>query len=213
MTKEIIGNMKVEQIIKVKANKKTQSFTIEELKELSKIEANDINAVYENNRFYEHTGVLDIEAYYKRIEKYLNTVIANKREKEEFLPYIDDNRLEVSNFGRVKIGDDILKQADTAPFAGYLYIKDYNELRKYENIKLYNVDTVYQMVAETWHEKPETPENCENKCWDVHHISNDGYDNRPENLIYLKKCQHKFIHPFMKLPECCKNCDNYKKFL
>lgn len=174
MTKEIIENMQVEQII---AGKERKSFKMKDL--AKEILTNDeINTPYKDG---------------------------SKK------PYYEQKEINGEK-GLKDIDGKILEQADTAPFAGYLYIKEYSQLRIDKKIKLYNVDTVYQMVAETWHEKPETPEKCKNKCWDIHHISNDGYDNRPENLIYLKRCQHKFIHPRMGFTECCKNCDISKSF-
>lgn len=49
---------------------------------------------------------------------------------------------------------------------------------------------VYQMVADAW---------LEDYIYDeteghIHHITNDGYDNRPENLILVSATEHKKIH-------------------
>ncbi|MDE6250450.1 MAG: hypothetical protein K2M34_02340 [Alphaproteobacteria bacterium] len=90
----------------------------------------------------------------------------------------------VSNLGRIKITDDVGTRI--APLVedyhrdkslnadilntskiGYLIVRDYPELK------------VWRLVAETWLNPPPEPD------WTVHHITNDGYDNRPENLIWL----------------------------
>ena len=53
---------------------------------------------------------------------------------------------------------------------------------------------VYQMVADAWLADKCGPE------MEIHHITNDGYDNRPENLTILKKSEHKKIQHY-GLPE------------
>ena len=48
---------------------------------------------------------------------------------------------------------------------------------------------VYRFIAETWCLCPSN----NSTGWQVHHISNDGYDNTPGNLIWLKSDIHKEI--------------------
>ena len=84
--------------------------------------------------------------------------------------------IECSNFGRIKVNGNISKPIEEK--LGWLYI--YFGDTKYP---------VYRIVAETW---------CmctsgNSSGWQVHHISNDGYDNTPENLLWIKGDAHKKI--------------------
>ena len=112
-----------------------------------------------------------------------------------------DERIEVSNLGRVKFNGEIQEQTDEKTSVGYLYLKNYQKIQK-ELGKTFNDEFVYEMVANVWLEKPKN-KIC---IYDIHHIDNDGYHNTVDNLIWLKRCEHKAIHPFMKLPDTCKNC-------
>ena len=96
-----------------------------------------------------------------------------------------------SNFGRIKVRGRLVQLCDTVyknkrkllqpvvdmdtPGAGWL------ELMSRPGVY------VYRLVADAWLVRPERGR------WAVHHISNDGYDNRPENLIYLPR-PHNAIH-------------------
>lgn len=51
---------------------------------------------------------------------------------------------------------------------------------------------VYQIVAKTWLIKPQN--SCSDCTYEVHHISNDDYDNRVDNLIYLNEYEHSKIN-------------------
>lgn len=52
---------------------------------------------------------------------------------------------------------------------------------------------VYQMVADAWLKGyTYNPYNKTNE--QIHHITNDGYDNRPENLILVSATEHEKIH-------------------
>ena len=87
--------------------------------------------------------------------------------------------LEVSSYGRVRYSynKEIIPQKDSeekGKEVGYLVL-DNAELPKIH---------VYQMVAETFLEKPDSGE------YQIHHITNNGYDNSVGNLIYLTKEQH-----------------------
>jgi len=103
--------------------------------------------------------------------------------------------VEISNLGRVKQGDCILEQYDPKN-NGYLFvdIKSTGETMP---------EKVYRLVAETWLERPdfkELPEVNKSECHNtVHHISNNGYDNRIENLMWVTQWQHAMIHPWISI--------------
>lgn len=97
---------------------------------------------------------------------------------EVFRKYPHNKNIEVSNLGRIKIDNKIIEQWDDHQNGkGWLYVKikhiiDYPEF-------------VYRFVAETWCQCPNILEE-----WEVHHISNNGYDNRPNNLLWVRKEWH-----------------------
>ena len=100
-----------------------------------------------------------------------------------------------SNFGRVKYNNKILEQFDPQANnkwkCGYLFVK-IKGIGKREINKL-----VYKLVAETWLKKPVNDWDPSDKAFDysvVHHITNNGYDNRVENLMYVTNWQHAMIH-------------------
>jgi len=95
--------------------------------------------------------------------------------------------VEVSNLGRVKQGDCVLEQYDPQN-NGYLFV-DIKSIRKTIPVK------VYRLVAETWVERSDIDESYNT----VHHISNNGYDNRTENLMWVTEWQHAMIHPWMDI--------------
>ena len=96
---------------------------------------------------------------------------------EAFRVYPENENIEVSNLGRIKIGDKVIEQwEDDEKGKDYLYVK-IGEPEKY----------VYRFVAKTWCQKPMT---FDSEKWCVHHISNNGYDNRPSNLVWVKMNDH-----------------------
>ena len=113
----------------------------------------------------------------KPVFKILDT---NSLPGEIFRPYPNNKTIEVSNLGRIKIDNKIIEQFDFHKNRrGYLYIKIDDIINCPE--------LVYRFVAETWCQCPNILEK-----WEVHHISNNGYDNRPNNLIWLRKGWHGF---------------------
>ena len=97
---------------------------------------------------------------------------------------------EVSNFGRIKVDGKILLQY---PDIGKKQEDDpYGYLKIWYNNSWYE-EYVYRLVAKTWCENP-NPELYKI----VHHISNNGMDNRKENLMWVTKAQHDEIHNFME---------------
>jgi hypothetical protein len=91
-----------------------------------------------------------------------------------------NGKIEVSNFGRIKYKDEILKQ---------FVHKGKKELR----VTKYRVEAkeVHILVAETWCARPN-----DGKKYDVHHITNNVLDNRACNLLWVTKNQHGKIHPW-----------------
>ena len=129
------------------------------------------------------------------------------------------NYIQVSNYGRVRVFSDkyfeILPQYENEEKDKdeKLNSKDYRDGYLYVNlpkaVKVKNeyksTTAVYELIAEYWLKK----EGCDKKCfYDIHHINNNGYENTPANLIWLKKCQHKQVHPNFNIfiPDTCKKC-------
>jgi hypothetical protein len=100
--------------------------------------------------------------------------------EEEFKKH-PEQPVEVSNLGRIRYNGKILWQLpDEKQQSPYGYLKVSINDDKY---------LVYRLVAETWCERPDT--NVYNT---VHHISNNGMDNRVYNLLWVTKDQHRQIH-------------------
>ena len=89
-------------------------------------------------------------------------------------------RIEVSNLGRVKINGQMKKQYQKQ--YGYLYVNVTPDI-SYE---------VYRLVAETWLDCPveDTLEISGHLWYVVHHITDNGFDNRPSNLIWCTNDIH-----------------------
>ena len=109
----------------------------------------------------------------------------NKQEKnlliselpgEHWKPHPKLKTYQVSNLGRIKIRNKIQRQIDAEGKLGYLVLERYPKI------------LVYRLVAETFLNR------LEEKYYDVHHIDNNGYDCSEDNLILLKRWQHKAIH-------------------
>jgi hypothetical protein len=100
---------------------------------------------------------------------------------EVFRKYPENELIEVSNLGRIKIDNKIIEQWD-----------DDEKGKDYLCVKIGHIidypKYVYRFVAETWCKKPYEPNNSTK--WHVHHISNNGYDNRPANLLWVKENEH-----------------------
>lgn len=101
-----------------------------------------------------------------------------KNEKWEPLPSCES--YQVSTLGRVKYNNKIVKQYDYGKI-GYLRLD-----KEEKNVDHYV--TVYTLVAKTFLQKKE------GDGYDVHHIVNNGYDNRLSNLILLTREQHNAVH-------------------
>ncbi len=86
---------------------------------------------------------------------------------------------EGSNFGRVRLQGKILAQKARDPeHQDYLIV--------YINTVIPSV-SVHRIIASLWCKQPEgfTVSDLE-----VHHITNNGYDNRPCNLLWVTRDEH-----------------------
>jgi hypothetical protein len=103
-------------------------------------------------------------------------------EKLEKHPY---ENVFVSNLGRIfSIDKKMVYKQEPDPYKSENY--DYLYVRVPYLLK------VYRLVAETWCKKPNEKYNI------VHHISNNGFDNRVENIMWVTPEQHYEIHPELK---------------
>lgn len=106
---------------------------------------------------------------------------------EEWRELPNCRKYSISTMGRVKYDKDIVQQDDKVKTC-YLKL----------DVDKKNVDhsvNVYTLVAKAFLGKKE------GDCYDVHHIDNNGYDNRPENLILLTRTQHNAVHRAEKMSQ------------
>ena len=94
----------------------------------------------------------------------------------------------MSNLGRIKL-NGILVHQDDENFNGYLKMTKTTEGKDSDN----RSENIYIFVAAAFLPNYK-------KGMHVHHINNNGYDCRPENLILLEKDQHSLVHNF-PIPE------------
>lgn len=184
---------------------KTNTWTIGELK----------NAVVNSesiNNYYKRSSGIDIIT-----DTSPEKISEEKWRKCETYKYYD-YEIYASNRGRIKVNGKICtlyeeisknpkkeeyKEQLTKPLfnvliknqenhIGYLLAKIPDAIKK--NVRHeYFGPYVYQMVADAWLKGyTYNPYNKTNK--QIHHITNDGYDNRPENLILVSATEHKKIH-------------------
>ena len=121
--------------------------------------------------------------------------------------------IEVSNLGRIKIDNVLQEQVDEPGKKGYLVLKPSGQTKG----KSISGKHVWNFVAETWLSKNSKPETgSDGKTKHVHHITNNGYDNSVENLIYLTKDEHKKMNEYIILKRtscdgCKQTCQNRDK--
>lgn len=111
--------------------------------------------------------------------------------KEIWREVPDNKKYTVSNLARIKL-NGILVHQDDNNFNGYLKmtktVEGKDSDNRSENIYIFVAKAFFSNYKEGMH---------------VHHINNNGYDCRPENLILLEKGQHSIVHnfPVSKLTE------------
>jgi hypothetical protein len=95
--------------------------------------------------------------------------------------------VEVSSLGRIMYNGTVLLQVpdetNSDPY-GYLKVVGIRGVMA--------ATLVYRLVAETWCDRPDSVYNT------VHHISNNGMDNRASNLLWVTPEQHKIIHNWLE---------------
>lgn len=104
--------------------------------------------------------------------------------KEIWREVPDNKKYTVSNLGRIKL-NGILVHQDDNNFNGYLKmtktVEGKDSDNRSENIYIFVAKAFFSNYKEGMH---------------IHHINNNGYDCRPENLILLEKDQHSIVHNF-----------------
>ena len=141
--------------------------------------------------------VVEKKKYAERYNKDANKNFSeDEKEEWESLSHIPGYKnYWVSSYGRVRIDNYVLEQDDFNN-SGYLKLDPY---RKYTGRVDHEVN-VYTLIAMGFLGKKL------NDGYDVHHIDNNGYDCRPENLLLLTRKQHIAVHSYFSLEEL-------KKFL
>lgn len=93
---------------------------------------------------------------------------------------VASNNYQVSNLGRIKINDTILLQE--AYKDGYLVISNKNNISGIGD----NSKEIFYFISAAFFGK------SNGKV--IHHINNNGYDCRPDNLILLEPREHSQVH-------------------
>jgi len=104
-------------------------------------------------------------------ERFIENIYRKNRNREY--------KYRVSNLGNVEIREDNKNNYESAKIINHKS-KGNGWLILEKHPSIY----VYHLVAETWLKK------LDGNGWHVHHINDNGNDNRPENLIYLKSEVH-----------------------
>lgn len=89
----------------------------------------------------------------------------------------DNIIIEVNKYGDVKYNGEILKQYAIGSFLHCAVVKidDFGNVPVYELVKL-----AFDPIKDR-------------ALYEIHHINNNALDNRPENLIYVTKDEHRLI--------------------
>ena len=166
-----------------------KKYTVEKLKDLcpSSSEITDQNKIerethrlkiYHSERYNSQVENLPGEIWVRLSQKGWERIFVSNQARVKYLK--DDGNLEFLNQDEDPSISDF----------GYLVIdpeKKYPELHKLVST---GYPRVYKLVAMAFLGKNE----YEGDGSVIHHIDNNGYDNRPENLIWLTKKEHGQIH-------------------
>jgi hypothetical protein len=174
----------IKQIIRNRNNYIEQEYTIEYLqKSLLSPDYYYFNN-FENDYIYyysfEKTHVFLREEFYKpNQKKYIIKPIQNNIIDEYFVRV--DNNIEIGNYGNIKLNNNYLEQYCTERRGYPWYVVYVNILG--EEFKTYN------LIADAFCMKPNSFQ-----IFYPHHISNNAFDNRPENIIWVTPEEHSIIH-------------------
>jgi hypothetical protein len=194
MTDYLDKNSKIKSSLNLKNDNILNSDEIDKIKPLI-VDTQTINEYYFKKKSIEDDKTYILKDEYQDLSYSFDCRKKEGFEGESFLTYpqnkYEDLTIEVSDLGRIRINGEIAEQVEKEGKVGYLQLKYSN---KNENIKKAweaiekEDDTVYKMVAKVWlgHRNDDG--------FDVHHITNNGYDNRIENLILVKVDDHHKIH-------------------
>jgi hypothetical protein len=194
MTDYLDKNSKIKSSLNLKNDNILNSDEIDKIKPLI-VDTQTINEYYFKKKSIEDDKTYILKDGYQDLSYSFDCRKKEGFEGESFLTYpqnkYEDLTIEVSDLGRIRINGEIAEQVEKEGKVGYLQLKYSN---KNENIKKAweaiekEDDTVYKMVAKVWlgHRNDDG--------FDVHHITNNGYDNRIENLILVKVDDHHKIH-------------------
>jgi hypothetical protein len=170
-------NEPVKQVIFTsKGGRIEREFSIAELikiEELRKelIPNSALDSAFENNSF-------TFMPSYKGEPYYKITQIDNLP-GENFREHPKNHKIKVSDYGRIKYNDETIKKQN---------------IKKSDYTLSVSEGPVHRLVAETWQECPFK----DSTGWVVHHLTNNGLDNRPSNLVWVKEDVHCEIHPELR---------------
>ena len=124
--------------------------------------------------------------------------IATEEKWEPVAGYKKEDYL-VSNYGRIKHRSPIdgeyhlvyQDEDDCDLYKGYLRLQGYLDGSKYDGSRNYS----YHFIAYGFFKE------LYGKKLDIHHINNNGYDCRPDNLILLEPREHSKAHGFFVLSD------------
>ena len=108
--------------------------------------------------------------------------------KEKAIQIVTNNygkiklKISASNMGRVKYDNKVITQRLIDGKEDYLVVDIEENNKKYEIF-------VYRIVAQVWLSRIDD----NNSQMHVHHITNNGFDNRPSNLMWVSKEEHDII--------------------
>ena len=159
-----------------------KKYTVEKLKDLcpSSSEIKDQNKIerethrlkiYHSERYNSQVENLPGEIWVRLSQKGWERIFVSNQARIKYLK--DDGNFEFLN------QDEDPGRSDF----GYLVI---DPEKKYPKLHEVAYPLVYKLVAMAFLGKNE----YEGDCSVIHHIDNNGYDNRPENLVILSNAQH-----------------------
>lgn len=170
-------------------NKKTKNYTQQGTMEINKniIKQQSFDISQLANKILNQD---EIDKLRKQGESYPYQDIETISLQDEEWKFHPEGKYEVSSLGRIKYKEEILPQCDKGEQKGWLII---GKSHSADGVKLNTTKYIYRFVAETWLEKDFSQSENLGR-WEVHHISNDGYDNSIDNLIWLRQKLHQEIH-------------------